>query len=127
MSIRANITTDVNGDIIIYMNGGLDYENSFPLEQELEVIRKEHPTATITIDMHRLDFVGSSGIGKFVETIHKLRAKTKQPIKITNVKNEFRKIFKHYSEEILTLIVDEFETEENNVVGLFGRRSKFDN
>ena len=69
MSMNAHVRTDACGNITVHMEGGLDYENSLPLKRELEEMVKQNPTSTITIDLNRLDFVGSSGIGFFVETI----------------------------------------------------------
>ncbi|MBY0414420.1 MAG: STAS domain-containing protein, partial [Bdellovibrionales bacterium] len=69
MAMKAQIHTDSLGNIIVHMSGGLDYENSIPLRQELHELTVKNPTCTITLDMNGLDFVGSSGIGIFVETL----------------------------------------------------------
>ena len=66
MAMKAQIHTDSQGNIIVHMSGGLDYENSIPLRQELTDLSTKNPACTITLDMNALDFVGSSGIGIFV-------------------------------------------------------------
>ena len=68
------------------MNGGLDFENSLPLRLELQELSAQNPASTITLDMLSLDFVGSSGIGIFVETLQILN-KNKSQIKIIKCEN----------------------------------------
>ena len=53
------------------MRGGLNYEHSAPF-QAFEELIMENPRSIITLDMHFLDFVGSSGISTFVKTIKEL-------------------------------------------------------
>ncbi len=110
MTMKARVRTDAHGNITIHMEGDLNYENTSPLKAELENLTQENPTSQITLDMHALDFVGSSGIGLFVDTIKALN-ENKDRIKITNVKTEFLKVFKLYDLDLMSIIVDEFETD----------------
>lgn len=122
MAMKAQIRTDSQGNITIHMNGGLDYENSLPLRAELQVLSAENPASTITLDMHSLDFVGSSGIGIFVETLQILN-KNKSQIKLSNVKTEFLKVFKLYNFDAFKLIEAEFDTDETeNLNQKYGNR-----
>ena len=122
MGISAHVRTDSSGNITVHMTGGLDYENSLPLRIELQQLTAKNPTCTITLDMHSLDFVGSSGIGIFVETLQILN-KNKQQIKLSNVKNEFIKVFKLYNFDAFKLMEMEFETDETeNLNQKFGNR-----
>lgn len=122
MAMKAQIHTDSEGNIIVHMSGGLDYENSIPLRNELQELTYKNPTCTITLDMHSLDFVGSSGIGIFVETLHLLN-KEKSQIKLSNVKTEFLKVFKLYNFDAFKLMESEFETDETeNLNQKFGNR-----
>ncbi|RPJ70940.1 MAG: STAS domain-containing protein [Alphaproteobacteria bacterium] len=122
MAMKAQIRTDSQGNITIHMNGGLDYENSLPLRQELQVLTQQNPASTITLDMHALDFVGSSGIGIFVETLQILN-KNKSQIKLSNVKTEFMKVFKLYNFDAFKLIEAEFDSDETeNLNQKFGNR-----
>lgn len=122
MAMKAQIRTDSQGNITIHMNGGLDYENSLPLRLELQELTTQNPASTITLDMHSLDFVGSSGIGTFVETLQILN-KNKSQIKLSNVKTEFMKVFKLYNFDAFKLIEAEFDTDETeNLNQKFGNR-----
>lgn len=122
MAMKAQIRTDSQGNITVHMNGGLDYENSLPLRLELQTLTQENPASTITLDMHSLDFVGSSGIGLFVETLQILNKKKSQ-IKLSNVKIEFLKVFKLYNFDAFKLIEAEFDTEETETLNQkFGNR-----
>lgn len=122
MAMKAQIHTDSQGNITVRMNGGLDYENSLPLRLELQELTQKNPTCTITLDMHSLDFVGSSGIGIFVETLHILN-KNKAQIKLSNVKTEFLKVFKLYNFDAFQLMEKEFDTDETeNLNQKYGNR-----
>jgi anti-sigma B factor antagonist len=124
MAMKAQIHTDSQGNIIVHMSGGLDYENSLPLRLELQELTIKNPASTITLDMNSLDFVGSSGIGIFVETLHILN-KNKSQIKLSNVKTEFLKVFKLYNFDAFKLMEDQFETDETeNLNQKFGNRNQ---
>ncbi len=124
MAMKAQIHTDSQGNIIVHMSGGLDYENSLPLRLELQELSKKNPASTITLDMNSLDFVGSSGIGIFVETLHILN-KNKSQIKLSNVKTEFLKVFKLYNFDAFKLMEDQFDTDETeNLNQKFGNRKQ---
>ena len=122
MAMKAQIRTDSQGNITVHINGGLDYENSLPLRQELQSLSQQNPTSTITLDLYSLDFVGSSGIGIFVETLQILD-KHKAKIKLSNVKTEFLKVFKLYNFDAFKLIVTDFESDETeNLNQKYGNR-----
>lgn len=124
MAMKAQISTDSTGNIIVHMSGGLDYENSIPLRQELQELTQTNPASTITLDMHGLDFVGSSGIGIFVETLNILN-KNRAQIKLSNVKTEFLKVFKLYNFDAFKLMEQEFDTDETeNLNQKFGNRKQ---
>lgn len=128
MSIKAHVRTDARGNITIHMEGGLDYENSIPLKRELETITSENPMSTVTIDLHSLDFVGSSGIGFFVDTIKALNEKREQ-IKLSNVSNEFVKIFKLYNLDLMDVLINEFDNDDTEFLGqqFANRKRTFEN
>lgn len=122
MAMKAQIRTDSLGNITVHMNGGLDFENSLPLRNELQELSTLNPASIITLDMQSLDFVGSSGIGFFVETLQILN-KNKTQIKLTNVKNEFIRVFKLYNFDAFQLIESEFDNDETeNLNKKFGNR-----
>ncbi|PIP92574.1 MAG: hypothetical protein COW00_08320 [Bdellovibrio sp. CG12_big_fil_rev_8_21_14_0_65_39_13] len=116
MSMKAQVRTDSMGNITVHIEGGLDFDNSLPLKNELQNLAQENPASQITIDLHGLDFVGSSGIGFFVETIKILNQK-KEQFKLSNVKSEFLKVFKLYDNDLMSLIEQEFDTDETDDLG----------
>lgn len=128
MTMKARVRTDAHGNITIHMEGDLNYENSSPLKAELESLTKENPTSQITIDMHGLDFVGSSGIGLFVDTIKALN-ENKERIKISNVKTEFLKVFKLYDLDLMAVLENEFDTDDTEFLAqsFANRKRTFEN
>jgi anti-sigma B factor antagonist len=128
MSLKAQVRTDATGNIIVHMEGGLDYDNTMPFRSELETLTTENPAATITLDLNALDFVGSSGIGIFVDTIKALNEK-KGHIRLQNVKSEFMKVFKLYNLDAMSLMIHEFENDTTEDLNFhFGnRRNTFQN
>lgn len=132
MTVKSKITTDASGNIIVEMQGGFDYEHSQLLNYELAKIVQKHKTATIMLDLNSMDFVGSSGIGDFVETLKILNRASEKQIKLINVKSEFRRVFKLYNlEDSFTLssetqctIVEQFENDDTE---LNGKNRTFEN
>ncbi|TNE98912.1 MAG: STAS domain-containing protein [Deltaproteobacteria bacterium] len=124
MTMKARIRTDALGNITIHMEGGLDFENTVPLRKELEQLMDANPASTITLDLHQLEFVGSSGIGHFVETIQALNA-NREKIKLSNVKTEFMKVFKLYNFDAMEALIHEFDTDDTEELNTqFGNRRK---
>jgi anti-sigma B factor antagonist len=124
MTMKARVRTDALGNITIHMEGGLDFENGLPLRQELENLSQDNPSSTITIDMHALDFVGSSGIGHFVETIQALNNNRDQ-IRLSNVKTEFIRVFKLYNLNLMDVLIQEFDDDETETLNSrFGSKKR---
>lgn len=122
MTMKARLRTDSSGNITIMMEGGLDFENSMPFKRELEGIVKDNPSCQITLDLNRLDFVGSSGIGYFVETIKSLNDQ-KDQIRLSNVRTEFLKVFKLYDLDLMSLMIEEFDRDDTeNMSQMFANR-----
>ena len=128
MSMKARVRTDALGNITVHMEGDLDFENNSPIKAELEGLTRENPTSTITIDMHGIDFVGSSGIGMFVETINALNDR-KEQIKVSNVKTEFLRVFQLYDKDFMSLIEDQFDNDDTEFMSqrFAGKRRTFEN
>lgn len=97
--MKAKMIRDAQGNIVIHMQGDLNYEHSIPLRQELQSLAVKHPNARITIDLGAIDFVGSSGICHFVETLKILKQNNNRVIALNNVTLEFAKVFKLYGLE----------------------------
>lgn len=96
MPLEASVHTDAIGNLTVQLVGSLDFENNIPLKKQLEFLVKKNPLSKITLDMHFLDFVGSSGIGHFVELVNNLNKETIR-IYLSNVKPEFIKVFKLFN------------------------------
>ncbi|HXH29622.1 MAG TPA: STAS domain-containing protein [Bacteriovoracaceae bacterium] len=127
MSMKANVLRDANGNIIVHMQGDLNYDHSLPLRNELQNIASSNPNSTITIDLGAIDFVGASGIGLFVETVKALKSGRKCNVKLSNVKPEFLKIFKLYSlneAEYVAELMDFDNDETENLNTRFGNRGQ---
>ena len=129
MSMKANILRDAMGNITVQMEGDLDYEHSNPLRDQLKDLASENPQAKITVDLGGIDFVGSSGICHFVETVQIINQKKKEHNKMTlsNVSKEFKKIFKLYSIEEAEIIWDQFDMDNDETAHMgsaFGARRR---
>lgn len=133
MSIKANILRDALGNITVQMQGDLDYEHSNPLREELVELAKQNPQARITVDLGGIDFVGSSGICHFVETVQAINVEKDAYNKMTlsNVSLEFKKIFRLYEIDEKELIWEQFDFDNDETGDLqnrFGaRRRTFEN
>ena len=127
MSLNAQIRTDALGNITIYMNGDLSYDYNTRLRKEIIEISNNHPHSTITLDMHSLDFVGSSGISKFVELLRYLKEKNPSKYKLCNIKSEFLKVFEIYNFNAFEMLAQEYESDETNMPTLTRRGNTFPN
>lgn len=126
--MNANILRDALGNITVQMQGDLEYEHSVPLRNQLRDLAQENPNAKITVDLGGVDFVGSSGICHFVETISLLnKENNKKQLGLSNVSGDFKKIFRLYSIEEAELIWDQFDLDDDETSHLnttFGNRKR---
>ncbi len=113
--MKARIRVDAMGDITIHLEGNLNYEGHSYLKKELEELIDKNPNSTITLDLNKMDFVGSSGIGSFANTLVGLN-KHRCHVKLINVKKEFLRFFKLYGP---SLVEDFFKNFENDNKGIF--------
>lgn len=129
MSIKANILRDAEGNINVHMQGDLNYEFSAPLRSQLQELSEQNPNTVINIDLGGIDFVGSSGICHFIETLTILKSKRPSKISLTNVNQEFKKVFRLYAgnDEAIEHIMEAFDmnTDETETLSQeFGARSR---
>jgi len=127
MSLNAQIRTDALGNITIYMNGDLSYDYNTRLKSEILEISNSHPHSTITLDMHSLDFVGSSGISKFVDLLKELKSQDPRKYKLSNIKSEFLKVFEIFNFNAYEMLTQEYESDETDMPGLTRRGKTFPN
>ncbi|MBT4791414.1 MAG: hypothetical protein HON90_07570, partial [Halobacteriovoraceae bacterium] len=103
--------------------------HSMPLRDQLNEIATDNPQSKITVDLGGIDFVGSSGICHFVETLQIIN-QTKDEhnkMKLANVSTEFKKIFRLYSIDEAELIWDQFDLDDDETSNLstrFGNRKR---
>ncbi|MGK5088410.1 STAS domain-containing protein [Bdellovibrionota bacterium FG-2] len=98
--------TDIKkmGDtIIVSMEGKLDFETAIPLRENLGKLSKQHRTDStakkIIFDLENLEFVGSSGISSFIQTLREFNSTACLKPRYCNVKNEFQKVIRAFDEE----------------------------
>ncbi|MFL5784938.1 MAG: STAS domain-containing protein [Bacteriovoracaceae bacterium] len=125
MTMKANVLRDANGNIIVHMQGDLNYDHAAPLRQELTAIANQNPNSNMTIDLGAIDFVGSSGICHFVETVKWLKENRKANVNLSNVKPEFLRIFKLFSLNEADYVAElmNFDNDETDVNRLYGNRN----
>lgn len=123
MTMKARVTTDATGNITVLMEGGMDYENIVPLKQELATLTTRYPSSQIILDLASLNFVGSSGIGIFVDTIRALNNR-KDQIRLSNVSSEFFKVFKLYNFDAMEVLIHEFDSDETELSNFYGQRRR---
>lgn len=104
--------------LIVTMDGRLDFGTYVPLREQLSrLVAKEEfqrassdaAPAKIIFDLKNLEFVGSSGISSFVQTLKEFNEQMSVRPKYCNVKSEFKRIIKAFDEESL---FEFFDSEE---------------
>ena len=74
-----------------------------------------------------MDFVGSSGICHFVETVKIVNKKWNHKLSLSNVRGEFVKVFKLYDLNEEDIFIDTFEMntdDTENLNTIFGNRRR---
>ncbi|OFZ18928.1 MAG: hypothetical protein A2X94_13320 [Bdellovibrionales bacterium GWB1_55_8] len=92
----------VGDTIVVSMDGKLDFETQLPLREDLNrLINKTKSDSTpkkIIFNLENLDFVGSSGISSFVQTLKEFSNNASTKPRYCNVKSEFRRVMKAFEE-----------------------------
>ena len=109
MSLEAKIQTNALGDVTVHLYGDLSYEGQIKLNNEINGIRQSHPHSVITLDLNCLDFVGSSAITSFVTLLTDWHEKEPHKFKVSNIKNEFLKLFEIYNFNISPMLEEEIQ------------------
>jgi len=88
--------------IIVSMNGTLDFETHVPLREDLSKIirhaKTDQAAKRIIFDLEQLEFVGSSGISSFVQTLKDFNTAAPTKPAYCNVKSEFKRVIKAFDE-----------------------------
>lgn len=93
-----------NGDtIVVSMDGKLDFDTHVPLREDLfklvEEPNQDSVPKKIIFNLEKLEFVGSSGISSFVQTLKEFNESAPTKPRYCNVKSEFRRVIKAFDEE----------------------------
>ena len=94
-----------NGDtMVVSMDGKLDFELQEPLKQHLKKVSENAAKSDIVptkiiFNLEGLEFVGSSGISTFVQTLKEFNQRSPSKPVYCNVKSEFRRVMKAFDEE----------------------------
>src|SRR5262245_53213063 len=101
-----------SGDtVVVSMDGKLDFETSIPLREQLSKLiqprRTDSTPKKIIFDLENLEFVGSSGISSFVQTLKEFNASAPSKPRYCNVGSEFKRVIKAFDEE------EQFEFDDN--------------
>jgi anti-anti-sigma factor len=95
---------------IVSMDGKVDYEAQEPLKKDLRKLldpNKSDAAATkIIFNFEKLEFVGSSGISAFVQTLRNFNARSPQKPKYVGVKSEFKKVIQAFDPDQLFQFFD---------------------
>lgn len=127
MSMKANVLVDAMGNIIIQMQGDISVDTTASFREQINSLVKNNPSANVSIDMSALEFVGSSGISHFVETLKIMRLKRADAITLRNVDSDFEKVFKLYGLNAEHVLIDNFGMNDDETTNLnisWGNRSK---
>jgi len=85
---------------IISVNGRLSFETQDDIRNEIlntvDQLKTDSIPKNLIFNLENLQFVGSSGISKFAETLKEANIRYNQMAKIANVGSEFEKIFRAY-------------------------------
>jgi len=95
---------------IVTMDGRLDFETAEPLRKNLGRLMANTKTDTvpkkIIFNLENLDFVGSSGISSFIQTLKDFNERSVVKPHYCNVKSEFKRVIKSFDEAELFEIFD---------------------
>ena len=111
--MKTEIKKDGN-TIIVLMDGHLDFENQIPLRENLIKLANQSKAGrkpkNIIFNLENLEFVGSSGISAFIQTLKEVNSCTLTKPRYCHVKSEFQKLMKAFDE---TGIFEFFDNEDH--------------
>ena len=103
----------IGDTIIVSMDGKLDFETAVPLREDLNRIARQAKgdcvPKKVIFNFENLDFVGSSGISSFVQTLKEFNATIPSKPRYCHVKSEFRRVIKAFDEEAVFEFYDNEE------------------
>ena len=93
--LQANITRDAWGNIVIQMQGPMCVDSSVALDLKLQALLQQHH-GHLSFDFSGVDFVASSGVGHFVQTLINMSQRKDINITIRNIDSQYEKVMKVY-------------------------------
>lgn len=90
--------------VIVTIDGHLDFETHVPFREDLAKLlsdssHNDSVPKKFIFNLENLEFVGSSGISSFVQTLKDFNSNAPMKPKYCHVKSEFRRIIKAFDEE----------------------------
>ena len=89
--------------IILSMAGKLDFDTQIPLREELSQLAKDLRTDStpknVIFNLEKLEFVGSSGISTFIQTLKDFNEQFPNSPRYCNVKSEFQKMIRAFGDD----------------------------
>ena len=99
--MKARIKNNENS-IIISLDGKIDYETQDGvcdfINKTIEKNKKDQAAKKVVVNLSSLEFVGSSGITQFVQSLKQIHHETDVTPKYCGVRSEFQKIIKAFDE-----------------------------
>ena len=99
--MKAKISSQ-DDSIVISIDGKIDYETQDAVAafigSTIERNNRDHSAKDIILNFENLEFVGSSGITQFVQSLKNIHNETDFTPKYCGVRSEFQKIIKAFDE-----------------------------
>ena len=95
--MKTNVRKEGNA-VIVSIGGRLTYENTDTFKESLIKLQEDSKKDQVVFDLTELEFVGSSGISAFVQTLRDFNIRHPQKPRYTNVRNEFKRIMLAFDE-----------------------------
>ena len=93
----------VGDTTVISMDGKIDFETQEPLKADLRRLMQNNKSDSapkkIIFDLENLEFVGSSGISAFVQTLKEFNHRAAVRPVYTGVRSEFKRVIKAFDED----------------------------
>lgn len=100
----------VGDTVVVTIQGKLDHETQVPLRDNLQKISsRDTVPRKIIFNLEQLEFVGSSGISSFVQTLRDFNANSPVRPKYCSVGSEFQRVIRAFDNENA---FEFFDTEE---------------
>lgn len=102
------------GDMIIVdFSGHISFESNVPLRDHLQdlikVLRSDRLTPRVIFNFEGLEFVGSSCISSFIQTLREFNSLSPTQPRYCRVASEFQKIIRAFDEEQVFAFYDDEE------------------